>query len=60
MAVDLFLKLTKNGAPIKGESQDKTFPDLIQLESFEMAALSILSLSESNPTPPATTPVRSP
>ena len=49
MAVDLFLKLTKNGAPIKGESQDKTFPDLIQLDSFEMSALSLLSLSESNP-----------
>ena len=45
MAVDLFLKLTKSGAPIKGESQDKFFADMIQLDGFEMAALSLLNLS---------------
>jgi type VI protein secretion system component Hcp len=43
MAVDLFLKLSKSGAPIKGECQDLTFQGMIQLRSFQMSSLSLLA-----------------
>ena len=42
MGVDLFLKLTKSGAPIKGECADDSFVDMIELESFEMSSLALL------------------
>ncbi len=49
MGVDLFLKLSKNAAPIKGECDDQNFVGMSQLQSFEMAALSLLSRPETKP-----------
>lgn len=43
MAVNLFLKLTKSSAPIKGECQDAMFQGMIQLRSFQMSSLSLLA-----------------
>jgi len=43
MAVALFLKLSKSGAPIKGECQDVVFQGMIQLRSFQMSSLSMLA-----------------
>ena len=52
MAVDLFLKLSKSGAPIKGECQDPTFQGMIQLRSFQMSSLSLLARAAGAPGAP--------
>ena len=53
MAVNLFLKLSKSGAPIKGECQDAVFQGMIQLRSFQMSSLSLLARGPASGAPDA-------
>jgi type VI protein secretion system component Hcp len=56
MATDLFLKLSRGGAPIKGECQDQPFQGMIQLQAFQMSSLALLTRPEKKVRPAASGP----